>query len=104
MKFPGKVAPQLRTMDENVSPAAWLILRWCVASSTAYLEEITEPDDKVCNISKSLSSLATNLTPTVGLGNQWRQFRFSVGAPDKEAVCTSFPLAFLLFNTFSLEI
>lgn len=68
-KVSGKVAPQLRTLDENVSPAAWLILRWfvyslsfgsmnmliclhcrCVASSTAYIEEITEPDDRVCHI------------------------------------------------------
>ncbi|KAG1734953.1 uncharacterized protein EDB91DRAFT_1146148 [Suillus paluster] len=40
----------------------------CVASCTAHLQELTEEEDQVQNI-----------------GPQWRQFRFMVGAPDKEA-------------------
>ncbi|KAF8523448.1 hypothetical protein BU17DRAFT_43697 [Hysterangium stoloniferum] len=67
-KIPGKASPQLRTMDDSIPAAAWALLRWCVASSTAYLEEIEDSDELVYNISSN-----------------WRQFRFSVGAPDKEA-------------------
>ncbi|KIJ34113.1 hypothetical protein M422DRAFT_783010 [Sphaerobolus stellatus SS14] len=67
-KLPGKVSPQLRAIDPDVPVAAWQMLRWCVASSTAYIEEIMDEDDKVCNISQ-----------------EYRQFRFNVGAPDKEA-------------------
>lgn len=50
-----------------LSGAASLYSR-AVASCTAYLEEILEEDDMVHNIDKT-----------------WRQFRFSVGAPDAEA-------------------
>ncbi|KAF8641742.1 hypothetical protein AX16_009819 [Volvariella volvacea WC 439] len=63
-----KVKPKLKEMDPLVLPAAWSILRWIIASCTAYLEEINDEQEKV-----------------VGLGNGWRQFRFSVGAPDAEA-------------------
>ncbi|KAK0467149.1 uncharacterized protein EV420DRAFT_1507476 [Desarmillaria tabescens] len=65
---PGKSKPKLRELDPTVLPAAWQILRWCVASCTAYLEPII-----------SGAELITNLDPS------WRQFRFSVGAPDAEA-------------------
>ncbi|KAG5647979.1 hypothetical protein DXG03_007013 [Asterophora parasitica] len=56
----GKAKPRLKDLDLNVLPAAWSILRWCVASCTAHLEEITYDPG-------------------------WRQFRFSVGSPDAEA-------------------
>ncbi|KAG1769061.1 hypothetical protein EV702DRAFT_1181859 [Suillus placidus] len=64
----GTNKPKLKDMDPSILPAAWSILRWCVASCTAHLQELTEKEDQVQNI-----------------GSQWRQFRFMVGAPDKEA-------------------
>ncbi|KAF8551149.1 hypothetical protein OG21DRAFT_1499321 [Imleria badia] len=62
----GKVKKRLKDMDPDILPAAWSVLRWCVASCTAHIEELTEPEDRLRN-----------------LGN-YRQFRFLVGAPDKE--------------------
>ncbi|CAA7264437.1 unnamed protein product [Cyclocybe aegerita] len=64
----GKSKPKLRDIDVNILPAAWSILRWCVASCTAHIEAITSSEDMI-----------KNLDPT------WRQFRMTVGAPDAEA-------------------
>ncbi|KAK7028605.1 ubiquitin-CONJUGAT-2 domain-containing protein [Favolaschia claudopus] len=65
---PGKSKPRLKEMENgSILPAAWSILRWCVASCTAYLEEMAE-DESI-----------------QGVDSGWRQFRFSVGAPDAEA-------------------
>ncbi|KAL6306618.1 hypothetical protein BKA93DRAFT_773860 [Sparassis latifolia] len=63
-----RIKPRLKDMDNNITDAAWSILRWCVASCTAHIEELRSEEDRVHNIE-----------PT------WRQFRFSVGAPDAEA-------------------
>lgn len=46
----GKSKPKLKDMDPNVLPSAWSILRWCVASCTAHLEEITSPEERVQNL------------------------------------------------------
>ncbi|KIJ62454.1 hypothetical protein HYDPIDRAFT_30416 [Hydnomerulius pinastri MD-312] len=59
---------RLRDMDPDVLPAAWSLLRWSVASCTAHIQELTDKEDCLKNISP-----------------QFRQFRFMVGAPDKEA-------------------
>ncbi|KAF7436633.1 hypothetical protein PC9H_003466 [Pleurotus ostreatus] len=64
---PGSSKPKLKDLDPAILPAAWSVLRWCVASCTAHLEEL-KGDNIVGNIDPS-----------------WRQFRFSVGAPDAEA-------------------
>ncbi|KAJ3509436.1 hypothetical protein NLJ89_g5227 [Agrocybe chaxingu] len=64
----GKSKPKLKDIDSNILPAAWSILRWCVASCTAHIEAITSSEDMI-----------KNLDPT------WRQFRMTVGAPDAEA-------------------
>ncbi|KII84929.1 hypothetical protein PLICRDRAFT_116954 [Plicaturopsis crispa FD-325 SS-3] len=64
----GKAKPKLKDMDASILPSAWTILRWCVASCTAHLEELTADEDLVRNIDPC-----------------YRQFRFSVGAPDAEA-------------------
>ncbi|TFK72251.1 hypothetical protein BDN72DRAFT_836432 [Pluteus cervinus] len=64
----GKSKPKLKDADPAVLPGAWLVLRWIVASCTAYIEEITSGEERI-----------KNLDPV------WRQFRFSVGAPDAEA-------------------
>ncbi|KAI0350812.1 hypothetical protein OH77DRAFT_1570284 [Trametes cingulata] len=65
---PGRAKPRLQDIDRSILEAVWLVLRWCVASCTAHLEELQSEDEKV-----------KNMDPT------WRQFRFSVGAPDAEA-------------------
>ncbi|KAK7457902.1 hypothetical protein VKT23_010249 [Stygiomarasmius scandens] len=65
---PGKSKPKLKEMDPNILPAAWLVLRWIVGSCTADLEEITSGEEHIKNTDAS-----------------WRQFRFTVGAPDAEA-------------------
>ncbi|KAE9407147.1 hypothetical protein BT96DRAFT_1014269 [Gymnopus androsaceus JB14] len=72
---PGKSKPKLITMpppvdskDSEVPAAAWKLLRWCVGSCTAYLEEISSQEESVKNVDSS-----------------WKQYRFSVGAPDAEA-------------------
>ncbi|KAF8797821.1 hypothetical protein BYT27DRAFT_7204023 [Phlegmacium glaucopus] len=64
----GKSKPKLKEIDPNVLPAAWSILRWCVASCTAHIEAISSGEE-----------LIKNLDPS------WRQFRLTVGAPDAEA-------------------
>lgn len=64
----GKSKPKLKEINPLILPAAWSVLRWCVASCTAYIEEITSGQE-----------LIKNLDPN------WRQFRLSVGAPDAEA-------------------
>ncbi|KAJ7616173.1 hypothetical protein DFH06DRAFT_1107922 [Mycena polygramma] len=65
---PGKSKPRLKEMENGtILPAAWSILRWCVASCTAYLEEMSEEQQ------------------LPGVDTAWRQFRFSVGAPDAES-------------------
>ncbi|TFK70490.1 hypothetical protein BDN72DRAFT_838836 [Pluteus cervinus] len=66
----GLSKPRLKNVDPDVPEAAWLILRWCVASCTAYLEEITSQEDTIPEFDPSQS---------------WRQFRFSVGSPAMEA-------------------
>ncbi|KAJ4479081.1 hypothetical protein J3R30DRAFT_3473939 [Lentinula aciculospora] len=67
---PGKSKPTLATMLEaaDVVPAAWKLLRWCVGSCTAHLEEISSQEESIKNVESS-----------------WKQYRFSVGAPDAEA-------------------
>ncbi|KDQ20057.1 hypothetical protein BOTBODRAFT_152662 [Botryobasidium botryosum FD-172 SS1] len=64
----GKIKPALYDMDPTIPKAAWLLLRWCIASCTADLEELVQEED-----------LVQNVDPVI------RQFRFSVGAPDAEA-------------------
>ncbi|KAH9940093.1 uncharacterized protein BXZ73DRAFT_88813 [Epithele typhae] len=64
----GQRKPRLKDLDKAIPDAAWLVLRWCVASCTAYLEELDSEHEQIKN-----------------MGAGWRQFRFSVGAPDAEA-------------------
>ncbi|KAM5545525.1 hypothetical protein V8D89_000563 [Ganoderma adspersum] len=64
----GRAKPRLQDIDKTIPHAAWSVLRWIVGSCTAHLEELTDDEGRVKNI-----------------GPEWRQFRFSVGAPDAEA-------------------
>ncbi|KZT66072.1 hypothetical protein DAEQUDRAFT_798566 [Daedalea quercina L-15889] len=65
----GRAKPKLRDLVPSAPIAAWQVLRWCVGSCMAHLEELSAPEDCVANIADP----------------SWRQFRFSVGAPDAEA-------------------
>ncbi|KAI0668099.1 hypothetical protein C8Q78DRAFT_1099205 [Trametes maxima] len=65
---PGRARLRLQDIDPNIPAVAWLVLRWIIASCTAHLEELQSDDEKVKNMDPA-----------------WRQFRFSVGAPDAEA-------------------
>lgn len=57
----------------------------CIGSCTAHLEELKQPEDLVKNIGKlSVLIRLTSLSSPVKECS-WRQFRFSVGAPDAEA-------------------
>lgn len=47
---PGHAKPRLQDIDRVVPEAAWLVLRWCVASCTAHLEELHSEDEKVKNM------------------------------------------------------
>ncbi len=47
---PGHAKPRLQDIDRVVPEAAWLVLRWCVASCTAHLEELYSEDEKVKNM------------------------------------------------------
>ncbi|OSX62557.1 hypothetical protein POSPLADRAFT_1046024 [Postia placenta MAD-698-R-SB12] len=64
----GKMRAGLKDFDRSIPEAAWFILRWCVASCTAHIEEMKNDEERLQNINP-----------------EWRQFRFSVGAPDAEA-------------------
>ena len=46
----GRAKPCLQNMDKDVPEAAWSVLRWCVASCTAHLEELREEEEQVKNI------------------------------------------------------
>ena len=46
----GKSKPKLHEVKPDVLPAAWTILRWCVASCRSYLEEITDEEYLIKNI------------------------------------------------------
>lgn len=52
----GRVKLKLQDLDPNVLPAAWSVLRWCVASCTAHLEELKEEEDQVINFGASCTN------------------------------------------------
>ena len=75
-------------MDKNIPDAAWSVLRWIIGSCTAHLEELESEDELVKNIGAYARVSHHDIIYTCLLlfpGSDWRQFRFSVGAPDAEA-------------------
>ena len=56
---PGQAKLKLRDMDKTIPDAAWSILRWCVASCTAHLEELRSEDEQVKNIGAHTGALPT---------------------------------------------
>ena len=97
----GRAKQRLQDIDRTIPDAAWSVLRWVVASCTAHLEELTSEEEQVKNIgaprlaslllvcrrdSTIVVDIAVDIMLFCGLaGPEWRQFRFSVGAPDAEA-------------------
>ncbi|KAL4062668.1 hypothetical protein J3A83DRAFT_4381480 [Scleroderma citrinum] len=59
---------RIQDMNSTVPPAAWSLMKWCIASCTAHIQELKNREDFLGNI-----------------GDEFRQFRFMTGAPDKEA-------------------
>ncbi|KAI9764418.1 MAG: hypothetical protein M1840_008441 [Geoglossum simile] len=64
----------LHRWHDRLSPAALGMLRWIIASNRSCLVEVDNPNR---------SSVATAQDRVVGMPN-WKQFRFAMGAPDKE--------------------
>ena len=65
----------LRTWTEGISPAALGVLRWIIASNRSCIVQVDNLslDGETCNSEERVSGM-----------NQWMQFRFAQGAPDKE--------------------
>ena len=65
----------LRTWTERISPAALGVLRWIIASNRSCIVQVDNInlDGEMCNSEERVSGM-----------NQWMQFRFAQGAPDKE--------------------
>ncbi|KAG6857552.1 hypothetical protein H0H87_000151 [Tephrocybe sp. NHM501043] len=95
----GKAKPRLKDLEPTVLPAAWSILRWCVASCTAHIEEITSGEESIKNLGKSEIRVFFVATNGPKLDPGWRQFRFSVGSPDAEAKFKSANPYFVIKDT-----
>lgn len=68
-------APDLSSWKERISPAALGILRWIIASNRSCIVHI---DEGTAGAKKNNGE-----EPVAGM-NGWKQFRFAMGAPDKE--------------------
>ncbi|KAI8977714.1 hypothetical protein BD414DRAFT_516981 [Trametes punicea] len=75
-RTPGRAKPRLRDIDPTIPRAAWLVLRWC---------ELQSNEEKVMNMGTSTCRCTFAVNNPTGVDPIWRQFRFSVGAPDAEA-------------------
>ncbi|KAI0704695.1 hypothetical protein C8Q76DRAFT_752492 [Earliella scabrosa] len=58
---------RLPDMDRSVPAAAWIILRWCIASCPVRIDALHHPDEMVKNV-----------------GSDWQQFRISLASPEAE--------------------
>ena len=77
--------PKLKDVKPEVTSAAWLILRWCVASCTAHIEPIESGPQLIRNLGKSqLPYLIIPSHVQRYTDSSWRQYRLTVGAPDAE--------------------
>lgn len=77
-----KSEPSLRAWKERISPAALGILRWIIASNRSCLVQVDRcpgQDDGDAAVAKlRLDQRVSNV------GDNWVQFRFAQGSPDKE--------------------
>jgi len=64
----------LRKFKNRLSPSALGLLRWIIASNRSCIVPLYDHDE----------SASSGFMPVQGMGPEWRQFRFAMGAPDKE--------------------
>jgi ubiquitin-conjugating enzyme E2 Q len=70
---PGDEA-SLRKWRNRISPSALGILRWVIASNRSC----------IVPLEGSGGAASSGFLPVQGMGSEWKQFRFAMGAPDKE--------------------
>jgi ubiquitin-conjugating enzyme E2 Q len=70
---PGDEA-SLRKWRNRISPTALGILRWVIASNRSCIVPLEDTAD----------AAASGFLPVQNVGPEWKQFRFAMGAPDKE--------------------
>jgi ubiquitin-conjugating enzyme E2 Q len=71
--------PDLRTWQERISPAALGLLRWIIASNRSCIVQVDKcPGQEATDPSIRLEQKCSDVS------DNWVQFRFAQGAPDKE--------------------
>jgi ubiquitin-conjugating enzyme E2 Q len=74
--------PNLRVWKDRVSPAALGLLRWIIASNRSCIVQVDRcPGQNDDDIRKTKVKLDQRIAQ---VAEQWVQFRFAQGAPDKE--------------------
>ncbi|KAM0161438.1 hypothetical protein ACHAQE_003496 [Botrytis cinerea] len=74
--------PNLRKWTERISPAALGLLRWVIASNRSCLVQV---DKYPCQVDSVLTDAKIRPDQKVSqIGENWMQFRFAQGSPDKE--------------------
>jgi len=74
--------PNLRVWKDRISPAALGLLRWIIASNRSCIIQVNERSDQNDDDTRKAK---INLDQRISnVGEQWLQFRFAQGAPDKE--------------------
>ncbi|KAI9811772.1 MAG: hypothetical protein M1827_005317 [Pycnora praestabilis] len=71
----------LRTWIDRISPAALGVLRWVIASNRSCIIQVDNIDSTGSRINGSNRKGEQRV---YGMGSGWLQFRFAMGAPDKE--------------------
>jgi ubiquitin-conjugating enzyme E2 Q len=77
-----KTEPNLRAWKERVSPAALGLLRWIIASNRSCIVQVDR-----CPGQEEIDATETKIRLDQKCGNvpdNWLQFRFAQGSPDKE--------------------
>lgn len=69
----------LKKWEQRISPSALACLRWIIASNRSCIVALKTADEN----NEETKSQDMHSTPVYGMG-QWLQFRFAMGAPDKE--------------------
>jgi len=64
----------LRKFKNKLSPSALGLLRWIIASNRSCIVPLEDDDE----------SVPSGFSPVQGMSPGWKQFRFAMGAPDKE--------------------
>ncbi|KAH8819983.1 hypothetical protein F5884DRAFT_849267 [Xylogone sp. PMI_703] len=74
--------PNLKAWRDRISPAAWGVLRWIIASNRSCIVQVDrypgQDENESANNKAKLDQRLSNIPAT------WVQFRFAQGSPDKE--------------------